>query len=266
MKYRYFEIMMKTLSLYNDQAEQYDQETHTGYRERIQNSIIFDTLDTYIGDTTSLKILDAGGGTGYYSLPYAKRGHNVTILDLSEKMLEIAEKKASKLGVRDKVRLMLRDMEETEEIPGGYDVIFCHLSLCHAKYPLKTIEGFRRLLKEDGFISLVVENREYFSMAKAFMGQPHEALGLIGKEPLIVDFERLGSVRTFGLDELLNGLTDARFKIENIKGLRVICDYIHYAKGPPEDLDALSELEIYLSTSPIWNKIARFHHIIARAI
>ena len=45
-------------------------------------------------------ILDIGGGPGHYSVYYAKKGHEVTLFDLSPENIRFAKKKAYQYGVR----------------------------------------------------------------------------------------------------------------------------------------------------------------------
>ena len=55
-------------------------------------------MDRYIkpGD----RILDIGGGPGHYAIHYAKQGHSVTLLDLSDENVRFAKKKAGQYGVK----------------------------------------------------------------------------------------------------------------------------------------------------------------------
>jgi len=46
-------------------------------------------------------ILDVGGATGAFSIPLAKVGFKVTHVDISDKMLEVAKKKAEQLGINN---------------------------------------------------------------------------------------------------------------------------------------------------------------------
>ena len=47
-------------------------------------------LDRHVGDVSGKRVLDAGAGTGLSSLPLAKRGAEVTLLDIAPAALEIA--------------------------------------------------------------------------------------------------------------------------------------------------------------------------------
>ena len=49
-------------------------------------------------------VLDAGGGPGKYTVELAKKGYNVTLLDLTPANLELAKKKIKQNKVQDKVK------------------------------------------------------------------------------------------------------------------------------------------------------------------
>ena len=55
-------------------------------------------MDRYIQPGCS--ILDIGGGPGHYSIHYARQGHPVTLLDLSDENVRFAKRKAGQYGVR----------------------------------------------------------------------------------------------------------------------------------------------------------------------
>ena len=50
-------------------------------------------IHDYIPEGESLKILDVGAGTGRYSIPLSREGHNVTAVELVQHNLEVLESK-----------------------------------------------------------------------------------------------------------------------------------------------------------------------------
>jgi SAM-dependent methyltransferase len=83
----------ETYQSWNQKAQEWDiQVGDQGDRNRILNSD--PVLWQFIGNVQGLSILDAGCGTGYLSRQLCKQGAIVTGIDLSPKMLEIAQQKA----------------------------------------------------------------------------------------------------------------------------------------------------------------------------
>jgi ubiquinone/menaquinone biosynthesis C-methylase UbiE len=67
-------------------------------RHRIEYDITRRYFDEYITGER-LRVLDIGGGPGRYSIYLAEQGHEVTLLDLSKRHLEVARTKAEERGV-----------------------------------------------------------------------------------------------------------------------------------------------------------------------
>jgi len=249
---------------YDKISKEYDAAFQSGYREEIQNALVFSTLNEFLVGKKR-RILDAGGGTGFYSIPLAAEGHDVVILDKSKKMLKMAETKADGLGLTKRVETLLGDMQNIQQPEESFDIVLCHLALCHVDDPWKALSEFARVLRRDGILSLIVENKMFFSIAEAFKGNILEALNRVKEETLFITMPKLGTLRTFERKELLTFLGETNLRPIRIRGLRVISDYLLYAqKAPPEEVESLRELEFLLSKSPEWNTIGRFFLFICR--
>jgi ubiquinone/menaquinone biosynthesis C-methylase UbiE len=251
---------------YDEIAEEYDEVFQSGYRTEIQNDIVFSILNEFISNK-KCRILDVGGGTGFYSIPLATQGHDVLILDKSKSMLKIAESKAVKLGVANRVKTMHGDMQNIKQPDEAFDVVLCHLALCHVDNPSKALSEFSRVLCQNGILSLIVENKMFFSISDAFKGNIAEALERFKEERLFITMPKLGTLRTFERQELLTLLEQAKLKPIRTLGLRVISDYLLYAqKAPSEDIETLKKLEFLLSKSAEWNSIGRFFFFICKKL
>ncbi len=108
-------------------------------------------------DCTGKRLLDLGCGTGNITIPLAQKGYNVTGVDLSEEMLEMAAEKSEALGLTiDWQQQNLNDLQLIDEdgrdlqfdaIIATFDV-FNHLTepedlqmLFHALNPLLADDG-----------------------------------------------------------------------------------------------------------------------------
>jgi ubiquinone/menaquinone biosynthesis C-methylase UbiE len=67
-------------------------------RHRTEFAVTLRALKDYLLHLPA-EVLDVGGGPGRYSIAVAKLGHRVTLLDLSEGCLQLAQKKSQEEGV-----------------------------------------------------------------------------------------------------------------------------------------------------------------------
>jgi ubiquinone/menaquinone biosynthesis C-methylase UbiE len=76
-------------SHYNKKSESYN-ETFNMLYFRVYDVITWKYLEPYILTNSESVVLEAGGRTGRWALPIAKKGCNVVLFDASEGMLEVA--------------------------------------------------------------------------------------------------------------------------------------------------------------------------------
>lgn len=166
----------------------------------------FESCNRHLLDRARLasgqQVLDLGSGTGYPAIPAAQRvgaGGHVTGVDLAEEMLEVARRKAAKLGLKQ-VTFRQCDVTALPFDSGRFDAVtsrFCLMFLPHLE---KTLQEIHRVLKPGGRVSAAVwaareKNpyitipmgvfKEYFSMPPVdptvpnvfFLEKPGDLLG-----------------------------------------------------------------------------------------
>ena len=109
-------------------------------------------MDRYV--RTGSTILDIGGGPGHYSIYYARRGHPVTLLDLSGENVRFAKKKARQYGV--KLTALQGDALDLSRFPdAAFDVVFLMGPLYHLMNEESRRQALReaaRVLKPGGYL------------------------------------------------------------------------------------------------------------------
>ncbi|BCN32465.1 class I SAM-dependent methyltransferase [Anaeromicropila herbilytica] len=98
-------------------------------RHKIEFEITKRYMNQYI-DGDKLEILDIGGGPGRYSFYLTEQGHSVTLLDLSQKNIEVAKQKEKELGLELK-KCIKGNALELDSIDGEYDVVLLMGPLYH---------------------------------------------------------------------------------------------------------------------------------------
>src|SRR5437763_13020537 len=102
--------------------------TRTGVRTAVVWDYLTATLDELGQAGTTLRILDAGGGSGGFAVPLAELGHHVTVVDPSPDSLAALERRAAETGTSDRVRAVQGDVAGLVDVaaPASVDLVLCH--------------------------------------------------------------------------------------------------------------------------------------------
>lgn len=97
------------------------------------------------------RILDAGGGTGAWSIMLARLGYDVTLLDISPVSLDIARKHAAYLGLTFPIDL--GSIESTSYADESFDfVVAMGGVITYTPHPTVMLEEMNRLLGPGGML------------------------------------------------------------------------------------------------------------------
>lgn len=92
---------------------------------RVDSSLV-ESLEAKVRGFRGRRVLDLGGGPGQYSVLFAQRGAEVTWHDVSREYLNIAEARASALGVQ--LRSSLGYLENAAKFGSQpFDLVFCRV-------------------------------------------------------------------------------------------------------------------------------------------
>lgn len=98
------------------------------------------------------KIIEIGVGTGK-NFPYYPENADVTGIDIADKMLPFAEKRAAKLGLA--VKLMEGDVQSLSFPDNSFDTAVATFVFCSVPDPVLGLKELKRIVKPDGQILLL---------------------------------------------------------------------------------------------------------------
>jgi 2-polyprenyl-6-hydroxyphenyl methylase/3-demethylubiquinone-9 3-methyltransferase len=131
----------------------------------------------YVRDRARLagaRALDVGCGGGLLSEAMAGEGAEVTALDLSPQLIDVARLHLLESGRR--VDYRLQSVEAlADEMPGRFDVITCMEMLEHVPDPGSVLAACARLLRPGGQLFLSTLNRTPAAFALAIVGAEYVA-------------------------------------------------------------------------------------------
>lgn len=127
----------------------------------LYHKITLDNIRRFLPKKKSTSILDAGGGTGIWSIELAKMGYRVVLTDISQGMLEKARKKASELKLDNQIEIRISNICNMPEFEDNqFAVVLCEgdpLSYCGDHHA--AIKELVRVVQRGGIVIASVDNR-----------------------------------------------------------------------------------------------------------
>lgn len=107
------------------------------------------------------KVLEVGCGIGTDTINFARHGAAVTVAELSEESLKIAQQRAAVFGVSDCVEFYNGNAEELMNfVPvDEYDLIYSFGVIHHSPHPERILDQARRYARPGSTLKVMVYNR-----------------------------------------------------------------------------------------------------------
>ena len=253
-----------------DDAFQNDARKYADYLEtpegRLRLDLAFANLREFLPQGNDpLQALDLGCGTGAVAIRLARMGVQVTLLDSSAAMLEIADSEAKRAAVRERLTLQHADAAQICDLfeAGSFDVIVCHNVLEYVEDPEAVLCSAARLLRDASAIMSILVRTQAGEVLKAALKTgdlPAAERALTtewGRESLYG-----GEVRLFTTEKLDALLKQAALAVRSRRGVRAIADYLP-AEILADDYERILALERQLGKRREFADVARYAQCLA---
>jgi S-adenosylmethionine-dependent methyltransferase len=257
---------------FDDLAKRFQKNIYGGLKGEIRLAILERDFREHVsvspfGDEapkSPLRILDAGGGQGQFSLQFAKAGHSVVICDISAEMLKLAEQSVTQLGLGSRVELVhcpvQKISQHLQQPDAKFDVVLCHAVMEWVANPAELLDELLKHLKPQGYLSLTFYNLH----------------SLIYKNLLRTNFKKIqqqdfsgskGSLTPINPlypEQVFDWLRELPVNVLAISGIRVFHDYIFNEEHRERDPQSVIALELEFSRRQPYQLLGRYIHVLAQ--
>ncbi|SCL49832.1 class I SAM-dependent methyltransferase [Micromonospora chersina] len=211
-------------------------------------------------------VLDVGGGAAHQSLPLARLGYDVTVLDPSPAMLAKAEQRLrdEPADVRRRVRLVEAPGEQAEAATGGrrFAAVLCHGVLMYVERPEPLVSALCRRTAPGGVLSVMALNARTLAVRPALDRRWADALAA---------FDATGEVGVLGVGtrgDTVEGLSlllrQGGVDPEDWYGVWLFSDWLDLPSGST-DVAAVAAVELEASVRDPYRQLSRVFHLVGRA-
>lgn len=239
-------------------------DAYDSVKGRVRTFVLHSQLLRHLPDPPAT-VLDVGGGAAHQSLPLARIGFEVTVLDPSASMLARAERRISgePAEVRRRVHLLRARGEDADAATGGarFAAVLCHGVLGYLEQPEPLVRALCRCAAPGGLVSIMTGNARTLAVRPAVERRWADALAA---------FDATGEVGVLGADtrgDTVEGLSDLlrRNDVEPQEwyGVWLFCDWLDL---PLEgtDVPAVAAVELEASLRDPYRQLSRVFHLVGR--
>ena len=220
---------------------------------RIRYGVVGEVLRRQVSDIgEQISVLDVGGGDGMDALPLALAGHDVTIVDPSEKWLAEARRRTKAVGASiTTVRGGLDDLPD-----GEWDLVLCHFVLRYRDDDADDVTALASRVRRGGRLSIMDVNADGRVLRELVNKGPAGALTELRAERATVETFQT-TARKVSVDAVAKEASTAGFTTVGVFGNRIANDLLvdNAAKHDPAFFDELLALELELCDREPFNRV-----------
>jgi S-adenosylmethionine-dependent methyltransferase len=236
-------------------------------RQVVRQELVARQLAAHLTGQPSRRVLDIGCGQGTQALLLARRGHAVTGLDASARLLDDfrATLEAEPAEVGDRVRLIQGEAAAVDDLfpPSSFDAVLCQGVLMYFADPGPLLDAIARVTVPGAVVSLLVRNGDALAMRPGLLGD-WDGVGVAFDGGSYRN--RIGvDARADRLADLTAALAARQLPVRQWYGVRVFTDTAA-SDAPlpdPATLDAILRHEERAGRTDPYRHVAALLHLIA---
>ena len=242
---------------FDELATRFAEKIYGGAKGAIRLAVLQADLAEALPDKP-LRVLDVGAGLGHMSLWLAERGHDVTLAEPAEPMLEGARARFAEAGqTATFIQAPWQDL--LGQLDKRYDLVVCHAVLEWLAEPASILPVLHQLTAPDGMLSLAFYNKNALVYRNLLKGHFRK----LRKAEFAGEKQSLTPQQPLDPEEMATQLAEL-WQVESQSGIRVFHDYMPHEFQAKAELIDLLEMELAYRRHPAFAGLGRYLHWICR--
>jgi SAM-dependent methyltransferase len=208
-------------------------------------------------------VLDVGGGAGHQSVPLARLGYDVTILDPSMAMLSKAEERLAHEpdDVRSRVRLLHAAGESAVEVTDGrrFSVVLCHGVLMYLPAPEPLVTVLSQCVEPGGLVSIMALNASTMAVRPALEHRWSDAVAAFDASAEVGVLGR--TTRGDSVEYLSDLLRRDGVQPKAWYGVWLFSDWMDLSFADT-DVETVAQVELEASLRDPYRQVSRVFHLV----
>jgi SAM-dependent methyltransferase len=236
-----------------------------GHYESLFGRVRTHVVDTHLRShipSPPASVIDVGGGAGHQSLPLARDGYHVTILDPSTEMLGYAAERVVSEDLSQRVSLIEGRGEDASSLLEGerFDVVCCHGVTMYLDDPSPVLRTLCSLAAPGGVVSIVEKNARTLAVRPALLGDWADALAAFDAATQV---NGLG-IETRGDTPERLGAELAEYGVDTVAWYGVRCFSERFRRGEPatDPAELVLAVELEASRRDPYRAFSRLFHLV----
>lgn len=251
-------------------AERFADDAYASVKGRVRTHVMHQHLLEHLPPPPA-HVLDVGGGAGHQSLPLARAGYEVTLLDPSSAMLDKAWQRSRQLPdeARQRVSLVEAGGESADAAVHGrrFAAVLCHGVLGYLEDPEPLLDQLCRCAEGGGIVSVMTGNADAMAVRPALERRWDDALAAFDAR---YEVGVLGEpTRADTVEEL-----SERLRVRGVEPLRwygvwLFVDWLGFGgaeldPADEEQVAAAAAAELEASRRDPYRRLSRVFHLVGR--
>ncbi|WP_326949731.1 methyltransferase domain-containing protein [Amycolatopsis sp. NBC_01307] len=241
-------------------ADQFADGAYATAKGRVRTYVIHRQLLEHL-PAPPARVLDVGGGAGHQSLPLARAGYDITLLDPSPAMLDKARQR-----LPEDVTFVEADGADAVEAVGGrqFDAVLCHGVLGYLADPEPVLDQLCRCAAPGGLVSIMAGNADAAAVRPAMERRWEDALAAFDTR---AEIGVLGlPTRAGTVDELSESLRRRGVEPLQWYGVWLFVDWLDLSGADldPADTERVAAVELEAGRRDPYRRLSRVFHLVGR--